>query len=591
MFNNAGKKKYHEMAARNGIESSTWRPRSKLTSELQLHLCGSLFTVDRELLAKKSSKIAKLMQRNPNGDLSNLLRDIPADQESMEIVGRFCHGFGINLTTENIVRVSCVAKYLGMTDNHCPENLLTKALDFFERHVIPSWNNSVRALKTAENMLDHASELGLIDYCAQSIISKAMEDPRLLGESIGSVPISDEEEEDSNEYKPNARRKLFDIEWKSEDLSSLGLRLYAPIINAMIQQKIPQENVAANICQYAKTWLFSDEEKIDENSQREILEALVQLLPQERDIVTCTFLFHMLRFAKFLDASSDCMNGIEQRIGKQLDQASVKDMLIPSQGYAKDEQYDTECIRRILKNFYMHYTGPDPTGLGLVAELIDEFLIEISADIDLKMPTFVAFADMSVAASDGLSHRTSDGIYRAVDIYLDKHRHLTESEKEEICKVLNCNRLSGEACEHAAQNGRLPVRFVVQALFVAQLKLREVFVPRIAAAGGGGGGGSENSNGRRVVVERGEEEGERMEIERMGSKVKELERECDVMRREIERSGGGIGFSNNNVVKKNKKSGKMSMWKEMKRKLGCGMSSVDDDYHCLVKKKKKVHPR
>ncbi|KAL9156183.1 hypothetical protein ABFS82_09G057200 [Erythranthe guttata] len=580
-------------AARKGIECSTWRTRSKLTSELQLHICGSLFTLDKELLATKSSKIAKLIQRNPNNaDLSNLLRDIPADRESMEIVRRFCHGIGANLTPENIVRISCVAKYLGMTDDHCPDNLLTKALTFFECRVIPSWNNSVRALKNAENILDHASELGLVDYCAKSIISKAMEDPRLLGESIKiNIPISDgEDSNEENVYKPNARRKLFDIEWKSEDLSLLGLRLYAPLINAMIQRKIPQENIAANICQYAKTWLFSDEEKVDETSRREILEALVQLLPHERYMVTCTFLFNMLRYAKFLDASSDCINGLELRIGKQLDQASVKDMmLILSQGYAKDENYDTECVRRILKNFYMHYTGRDPTGLGLVAELIDEFLIEISANIDLKMEIFVAFADMSVAASEGiLSHRTSDGVYRAVDIYLDKHRHLTESEKEEICRVLNCNRLSGGACEHAAQNERLPVRFVVQALYVAQLKLREAIVPRIV-----GGGGSENSNSGFVKREE-EEEGERMEIERMESKVKELERECNVMRREIERGGGccncGSGFSNyNNVVKKNK-NGKMSMWKEMKRKFGCGISMYDD-CHCHVKKKKKVHPR
>ncbi|KAL7099134.1 hypothetical protein ACP275_09G063500 [Erythranthe tilingii] len=575
-------------AARKGIECSTWRPRSKLTSELQLHICGSLFTLDKELLATKSSKIAKLIHRNPNADLSNLLRDIPADRESMDIVRTFCHGIGTNLTTENIVRVSCVAKYLGMTDDHSPENLLTRALTFFERRVVPSWNNSVRALKTAENILDHASELGLVDYCAKSIISKAMEDPRLLGESIKiNIPISDgEDSNEENVYKPNARRKLFDIEWKSEDLSLLGLRLYGPIINAMIQQKIPQENIAASICQYAKTWLFSDDEKVDENSRREIVEALVQLLPHERYMVTCTFLFNMLRYAKYLDASSDCINGLELRIGKQLDQASVKDMML----IAKDEQYDTECVRRILKNFYMHYTGRDPTGLGLVAELIDEFLIEISADIDLKMETFVAFADMSVAASEGLSHRTSDGVYRAVDIYLDKHRHLTETEKEEICRVLNCNRLSGGACEHAAQNERLPVRFVVQALYVAQLKLREAIVPRILVGGGGGGGGSENSNSGFVKRQEKEEEGERMEIERMESKVKELERECDVMRREIERGGGccGSGLSNYNVVKKNK-IGKMSVWKEMKRKFGCGISMYDD-CHCQVKKKK-VHPR
>ncbi|KAI3444887.1 hypothetical protein Pfo_001552, partial [Paulownia fortunei] len=533
-----------------------------------------------ELLAIKSAKIAKLLQKNPHEDLSLLLRDIPADQESMELVGRFCHGFEITLSTENVVRVACVAQYLGMTDSHCPNNLLSKAFLFFEQQIIISWNNSIKALKSAETVLQQAVQLGLVDYCVESIISKVLDDPRLLGEPIKNLTSDDDSDENENAYRPNARRKLFDIDWKSEDLTTLSLRLYAPIIHAMIQRQVPQEYVAANLCQYAKTWIFSNEKVGDDmpiykrNSQREIVEALVRLLPHQREMVSCTFLFEMLKFAIALDANAECKNGLELRIGKQLDQASVNDLLIPSQGYAKDEQYDTESVRRILKNFYCNYTDPDPYALTSVAELIDEFLAEISADIDLKMSTFIAVADMSVAASTG-TQRTSDGIYRAIDIYLDKHRHLTESEREKLCRVLDCNKLSAEACEHAAQNERLPVRVVVQVLFVAQLKLREAIPKEV-----------QGSDDRLLKLEEEEEEGARIscseeevrtEIEKMGSKVLELERECYVMRREIQRGGCS-------TVKRQK----LSMWKEMKRKLGCVTSMHDCNCHV---KKKKLHPR
>ncbi|KAM1175578.1 hypothetical protein ACFX13_028646 [Malus domestica] len=121
------------------------------------------------------------------------------------------------------------------------------------------------------------------------------------------------------------------------------------------------------------------------------------------------------------------------RIGKQLERATVKDLLIPSKGYSKEMQYEIGCLRRILKDFYGSFTSSDVSGLVAVAELIEEFLAEIASDIDLKIGTFVELAEMSIAASLGIQ-RTSDGIYRAVHIYLDKHRHLTEMERQEVCQ-------------------------------------------------------------------------------------------------------------------------------------------------------------
>ena len=52
------------------------------------------------------------------------------------------------------------------------------------------------------------------------------------------------------------------------------------------------------------------------------------------------------------------------------------------------------------------------------------------------------------------------------------HPWLTESEKEQLCRLMNCQKLSLEACTHAAQNERLPLRVVVQVLFFEQLRLR-----------------------------------------------------------------------------------------------------------------------
>ncbi|CAK9140456.1 unnamed protein product [Ilex paraguariensis] len=282
----------------------------------------------------------------------------------------------------------------------------------------------------------------------------------------------------------------------------------------------------------------------------------------------------MLRSAIELEVNPECRNPFEVRIGKQLDEATIRDLSIPSQGYAKEEQYDTECVRRILKSFYCNYTGPDASGLIAVAELVEDFLAQVASDIDLKTSTFTSLADMSIAASEG-TRRSSDGIYRAIDIYLDRHRYLTRSEREEACRLLDCNKMSPDACEHAAQNEWLPLRLVVQVLFVGQLKLRDTIAKevsyddRLKQLGDEEEGGepARNSSSKEVLTE----------IEKMGSKALELERECCSMREEIQ------GDSCSGVKRE-----KISMWKEMKRKFGC-ISSMHD-CNCHVKKKK-LHPR
>lgn len=46
-------------------------------------------------------------------------------------------------------------------------------------------------------------------------------------------------------------------------------------------------------------------------------------------------------------------------------------------------------------------------------------------------------------------------------------------ERKKTCSVMDCQKLSREACAHAAQNDRLPVQTVVQVLYYEQQRLRE----------------------------------------------------------------------------------------------------------------------
>lgn len=104
----------------------------------------------QELLAARSSKLAALLKENPEDDLSHLLGEIPTDSETFELVARFYHGFDINLSPENVIKVLCLAHYLGVSEIHSTNNLAKKACLYFQSNVLPSWNKGIKALKSAE---------------------------------------------------------------------------------------------------------------------------------------------------------------------------------------------------------------------------------------------------------------------------------------------------------------------------------------------------------------------------------------------------------------------------------------------------------
>ena len=65
------------------------------------------------------------------------------------------------------------------------------------------------------------------------------------------------------------------------------------------------------------------------------------------------------------------------------------------------------------------------------------------------------------------------------------HPNIKEAERYRLCKAIDCQRLTPDACSHAAQNERLPVQMAVQVLYFEQLRLRSA----IQAGGGGSMGG------------------------------------------------------------------------------------------------------
>ncbi|XP_076960051.1 BTB/POZ domain-containing protein At3g49900-like [Bidens hawaiensis] len=68
---------------------------------------------------------------------------------------------------------------------------------------------------------------------------------------------------------------------------------------------------------------------------------------------------------------------------------------------------------------------------------------------------------------------THDLLYRIIDFYFKAEGgKITEEQGSKICNYIDCSNLSSQMLMHTVQNHRMPLRFVVQAMFVEQLNTR-----------------------------------------------------------------------------------------------------------------------
>ncbi|BBN12087.1 protein MpNPH3 [Marchantia polymorpha subsp. ruderalis] len=231
-----------------------------------------------------------------------------------------------------------------------------------------------------------------------------------------------------------------------------------------------------------------------QDKQRVLVETLVGILPSQKDAVPCTFLLRLLRLAKMLSINPGLITELEKRAGQLLDQGTLSDLLIPSFDHTCETLFDVDLVQRLLDYFLLQdFASPqgtqspahDKDKIGTpssdklqpqssyaakmrVAKLIDNYLAEVGRDQNLTLHKFLALAE----ALPEHTRVTDDGLYKALDTYLKAHPLLTEHERKKLCRTLDCQRLSLDACMHAAQNERLPLRVVVQVLFGEQIKLR-----------------------------------------------------------------------------------------------------------------------
>ena len=241
-------------------------------------------------------------------------------------------------------------------------------------------------------------------------------------------------------------------DWWFEDVSLLTLPLYKRLILAVDSRGMKPEKISGSLIHYAKRnlcllgrdssgwnrdpsaangWALSSSPP--DADQRNLLEEIAALLPDQKGVTPTNFLLRMLRTSMILQSSPACRDNLEKRVGAQLDQAALEDLLIPSLGYSTETLYDVDCVQRILDHFMIVDRDTSDstsnsvldegqiiggshslTPMTMVANLMDNYLAEIAPDPNLKLLKFQSLA----AVIPEYARPLDDGIYRAVDIYL-----------------------------------------------------------------------------------------------------------------------------------------------------------------------------
>ncbi|WOK99515.1 BTB/POZ domain-containing protein [Canna indica] len=552
-------------------QGQAWFCSTGLPSDVIVEVEEMLFHLHKFPLLSKSGLLEKLIEEYSDEEEDTVIKlnDVPGGAQAFELVAKFCYGVKLELTSSNIVQLRCAAEHLEMTEEIAEGNLINQTENFFNQTVLHSWKDAIKALQTCDDLLPHAENLQIIKRCVDSLAVQACSDPTLFGwpmmeggrmQSPGGTVLW-------NGISTGARPRNCSSDWWYEDVSSLSFPSYKRLISVMKSRGVRQENIAGSLTFYAKRYLPGLNRRQNlahgdltampsEEEQKHLLEEIDNLLPLEKGVASTKILLGLLRTAIILQANPTCISNLEKRIGMQLDQAELEDLLFPTFAYSMEALYNVDCVQRILDHFLAmdQATGgaspgsinneqsigsPSLMPITAVAKLVDGYLAEVAPDINLKLPKFQTLA----ASIPDYARPLDDGLYRAIDIYLKAHPWLSEPDREKLCRLMDCQKLSLEACTHAAQNERLPLRVLVQVLFFEQLQLRTSVAGCLLVSDNldgsrplrGGIACSGEAGGWMTTVR--ENQVLKVGMDNMRMRVSELEKECTSMKQEIEKLG------------------------------------------------------
>lgn len=396
-------------------------------------------------LVSRCGRIRKLLLDTRDSKPPRIsLPTVPGGTEAFELAAKFCYGISVEITISNVALLHCIAHFLEMTEEFSEKNLESRTEAYIKEMVSPNISSSISVLHHCESLLPISEDVHLVSTLINAIADNACKEQLTSGllKLDYNFPA-----------KPNLNKEPeTPLDWWGKSLAVLKLDFFHRVLSAVKSKGIKQDVISRILINYANSSLQSlvvrDPQLVkgslldpeQQKKQKTIVETIVSLLPTQsrKSPVPIAFLSSLLKSAIATSTSTSCRSDLERRIGSQLDQAILEDILIPACmiGNTHSTIYDTETVIRIFSIFLnldedededgcfrdeseMVYDfdspgSPKQSSILKVSKLLDSYLAEVALDSNLTPIKFIALAELL----PDHARIVSDGLYRAVDIFL-----------------------------------------------------------------------------------------------------------------------------------------------------------------------------